>query len=145
LDCSTDLPCAFTRLGLRPRARTLRGLKSPPTLPTMGLTSGRAASKCRVDITQGAKFQSASPAAAHAAGPTARAPDPLGDNAVDPVGCNEGRRRPQGGFRVECKQSALMPSDRFTIRSRSPFSSISITRSPPAGAELAPLYKTLPA
>jgi hypothetical protein len=32
-------------------------------------------------------------------------PAPLGDNAVDPVGGNEGkRRRPQGGFRVEYKQ-----------------------------------------
>jgi hypothetical protein len=32
-------------------------------------------------------------------------PDPLGDNAVDPVGDNEGKqRRPQGGFRVEYKQ-----------------------------------------
>jgi len=31
-------------------------------------------------------------------------PDNLGDNAVDPVGGNEGnRRRPQGGFRVEYK------------------------------------------
>jgi hypothetical protein len=31
--------------------------------------------------------------------------DPLGDNAVDPVGGNEGkRRRSQGGFRVEYKQ-----------------------------------------
>jgi Histidine kinase-, DNA gyrase B-, and HSP90-like ATPase len=32
-------------------------------------------------------------------------PDALGDNAVDPVGGTEGkRRRPQGGFRVEYKQ-----------------------------------------
>jgi hypothetical protein len=32
-------------------------------------------------------------------------PDPLGDNAVDPVGGNQGkRRRSQGGFRVEYKQ-----------------------------------------
>jgi hypothetical protein len=32
-------------------------------------------------------------------------PDPLGDNAVDPVGGNQGKgRRSQGGFRVEYKQ-----------------------------------------
>jgi hypothetical protein len=32
-------------------------------------------------------------------------PDPLGDNAVDPVGGNQGkRRRSEGGFRVEYKQ-----------------------------------------
>src|SRR5262249_55431350 len=32
-------------------------------------------------------------------------PDPVGDNAVDPVGGNQGnRRRSQGGFRVEYKQ-----------------------------------------
>jgi hypothetical protein len=57
-------------------------------------------------------------------------PDPLGDNAVDPVGGNEGkRRRPQGGFRVEYKQLGTDgESDRSTIRSRSPFSSISSTR-----------------
>src|SRR5262249_13730064 len=78
-------------------ARAPRGPRSPPASPTTNPTSGLAASKGRAFWSK-PQARSLAQSGAAPAGPTPQVeprgqPTPLGDNAVDPVGGNEGKRR----------------------------------------------------